>query len=35
VVERWRLLRAGVSVALAVLTVLALTIPFVIPLSSR
>lgn len=35
VVERWRLLRAGVSVALAVLAVLVLTFPFVIPLSSR
>jgi hypothetical protein len=35
VVEQWRLLRAGVSVALAVLTVLVLTFPFVIPLSSR
>ena len=35
VVERWRLLRAGISVALAVLAVLALTFPFVIPLSSR
>jgi hypothetical protein len=35
VVEQWRLLRAGVSVALAVLAVLVLTFPFVIPLSSR
>jgi hypothetical protein len=35
VVEKWRLLRAGVSVALAVLAVLVLTFPFVIPLSSR
>lgn len=35
VVERWRLLRAGISVALAVLAVLVLTFPFVIPLSSR
>jgi hypothetical protein len=35
VVEQWRLLRAGISVALAVLAVLALTFPFVIPLSSR
>ncbi|MGH3028515.1 MAG: YIP1 family protein [Gaiellaceae bacterium] len=35
VVEQWRLLRAGISVALAVLAVLVLTFPFVIPLSSR
>lgn len=35
VVERWRLLRAGVAVALAVLTILVLTFPLVIPLSSR
>jgi hypothetical protein len=35
VVEQWRLLRAGVSVALAVLAVLVLTFPLVIPLSSR
>lgn len=35
VVERWRLLRAGISVALAVLAILVLTFPFVIPLSSR
>jgi hypothetical protein len=35
VVEQWRLLRAAISVALAVLTVLVLTFPFVIPLSSR
>jgi hypothetical protein len=35
IVERWRLLRAGVAVALAVLAVLVLTFPLVIPLSSR
>jgi hypothetical protein len=35
VVERWRLGRAGVSLALALLTILVLTLPFVIPLSSR
>jgi hypothetical protein len=35
VVERWRLLRAGVALALALLTLLVVTFPFVIPLSSR
>ena len=35
VLERWSLLRAAVSVALAVLAVLILTFPLVIPLSSR
>jgi hypothetical protein len=35
VVERWRLLRAAVSLALAVLAVLVLTFPFLIPLASR
>jgi hypothetical protein len=35
VVERWRLLRAAVSVALMLLTVLIVTLPFLIPLSSR
>jgi hypothetical protein len=35
VVERWTLLRAAVSVALMVLTVLIVTLPFLIPLSSR
>ena len=35
VVERWRLMRAAVSLALAVLAVLVLTFPFLIPLASR
>lgn len=35
VVERWKLLRAAVSVALMLLTVLIVTLPFLIPLSSR
>lgn len=35
VVERWRLTRAAVSLALAVLAVLVLTFPFLIPLASR
>ena len=35
VVERWRPLRAAVSVALMLLTVLIVTLPFLIPLSSR
>lgn len=35
VVERWRTIRAGVSVALALLAILVLTLPLVIPLSSR
>jgi hypothetical protein len=35
VVERWRPTRAAVSLALAVLAVLALTFPFLIPLASR
>jgi len=35
VVERWRLTRAAVSVALALLAILVLTLPLVIPLSSR
>jgi Yip1 domain len=34
VVERWRLLRGGVAVALAVLAVVVLTLPFVIAASS-
>lgn len=35
VVERWRLLRAGVAVALPVLAILVLTVAIVAPLSSR
>lgn len=35
VVERWKLLRAAVSIALMLLTVLIVTLPFLIPLSSR
>ncbi len=35
VVERWRPTRAAVSVALALLAILVLTLPLVIPLSSR
>jgi hypothetical protein len=35
VVERWRLLRAGVAVALPVLAILILTVVIVVPLSSR
>lgn len=35
VIERWRLTRALVAVALALLAILALTLPLVIPLSSR
>ncbi len=34
VVERWRVLRSAVSVALAVLTILVLTVPFVIAAAS-
>jgi hypothetical protein len=35
VVERWRLLRAGVAVALPILAILVLTVVLAIPLSSR
>jgi hypothetical protein len=35
VVERWSLLRAAVSVALMLLAVLIVTLPFLIPLASR
>jgi hypothetical protein len=35
VVERWRLLRAGVAVALPILAILVLTVALAIPLSSR
>jgi hypothetical protein len=35
VIERWRLLRAGVAVALPVLATLILTVVIVAPLSSR
>jgi hypothetical protein len=35
VVERWSVLRAAVSLALMVLTVVLVTLPFLIPLSSR
>jgi hypothetical protein len=35
VVERWRLLRAGVAVALPILAILIFTVALVIPLSSR
>jgi hypothetical protein len=35
VVERWRILRAGVAVALPILAILVLTVALAIPLSSR
>jgi hypothetical protein len=35
VVERWRVLRAAVSLALMLLAVVIVTLPFLIPLSSR
>jgi hypothetical protein len=35
VVERWTLLRAAVSLALMLLTILIVTLPFLIPLASR
>jgi hypothetical protein len=35
VVERWSLVRAAVSLALMLLTIAIVTLPFVIPLSSR